>query len=243
MGAHWWFVWQGMQVAAKEMQIRYKENNVHREGGHMWGQVALWGCEITVLGDVQNLSGHGPEQPYPTSKLGLLWAGDGIGWHPEVPSNLRYLLLLIKKTEIQLSGIPVCTLPCREMSLLLTTWPQRLFPETLRKVSPSSSSSVPWQSQHKASSQLPDTASARAQHTAFTVGTNKSGGPSVPLPTCHSCGRWHTFLCDVAELRQGFSPQRIWKSTAKIVTSEGIHAAALVSLDLTVIKICWWYAF
>lgn len=65
---------QQAQVAAREVKKkknqRKKRKKVHRERG-----LAQRGCGISVIGDIQNGTGRGPEQPFPSLKgtSGSLW--------------------------------------------------------------------------------------------------------------------------------------------------------------------------
>ena len=89
-------------------------------------QVAQGGCGVSLLGDTQNLSGHGPGQPAP---CGPTWAEGWTGWLPEVPANLKCSIILQ-------SWSGSC---CLENSWLFDFWlsflpfPLLLLPSTLVK--------------------------------------------------------------------------------------------------------------
>lgn len=162
--------------------------------------------------------------------------------------------------ETMLSGAPVSTRTAglhltlqRNLPLLLTAWLQRLFPKTLsppRKVSSPSSSGMPQQSQHKASRQPPSWLPRRrlCQSAAHSMHTGNKQiwwticrAPSTPQPWQAACTPpWcclgSTQACSTAQDWLCFSPQRLQKFLALIMISVGIHVAALISLELPVIK-------
>lgn len=58
--------WQDKVKAQTEMQeilFTRKEHHFCCEGGQTLKQAPQRACGISVFGDIQNLSGHGPEQP------------------------------------------------------------------------------------------------------------------------------------------------------------------------------------
>jgi len=46
----------------QEIQFKHKKKLFYQKGGQTLGQVAQRGCDITILGDIQNATGQGPER-------------------------------------------------------------------------------------------------------------------------------------------------------------------------------------
>lgn len=46
------------------------DSTIYCKGDQTWEQVAQRGCGVSDLGDIQNLAGHGPEQPGPALSRG-----------------------------------------------------------------------------------------------------------------------------------------------------------------------------
>lgn len=52
----------GTNFEIQEIQFKHKKKLFYHEGGQTLAQVAQRGCGITILGDIQNSTGQGPEQ-------------------------------------------------------------------------------------------------------------------------------------------------------------------------------------
>lgn len=62
-GAQWKDQKKGAQTETWEAPSEHQGTLFHCEGDRALAQLTLGGCGVSILGDIQKLSGHGPRQP------------------------------------------------------------------------------------------------------------------------------------------------------------------------------------